>query len=281
MSKLYIRKVAVLGAGVMGAQIAAHLANADVPVVLFDLPAPDAEKGGNPNGIVQKALDGLKKLKPPPFGHKDRMALVEAANYGQHLDKLADCDFVIEAIAEKFEWKEDLYRKIAPHLKPGAIIASNTSGLSINKLAQAMPEAHRPNFCGIHFFNPPRYMALVEIIPCVTSDAAMLDNLETWLTSRLGKGIIRALDTPNFIANRVGVAWLLMVAHHTARLGLCLRRGRCADRHPHRPAQVGDLSPARRGRPRHHGPRHQHHEERPGRRIPGMPISRCPTGRNR
>ena len=220
MSKLYIRKVAVLGAGVMGAQIAAHLANADVPVLLFDLPAPDAEKGGNPNGIVQKALDGLKKLKPPPFGHKDRMALVEAANYGQHLDKLADCDFVIEAIAEKFEWKEDLYRKIAPHLKPGAIIASNTSGLSINKLAQAMPEAHRPNFCGIHFFNPPRYMALVEIIPCVTSDAAMLDNLETWLTSRLGKGIIRALDTPNFIANRVGVAWLLMVAHHTARLGL-------------------------------------------------------------
>ena len=216
MSKLYIKKVAVLGAGVMGAQIAAHLANADVPVVLFDL----AAKEGDPNGIVRKALDGLKKLKPAPFGDRDRAALIEAANYDQHLAKLAECDFVVEAIAEKFEWKEDLYKKIASHLKPGTIIASNTSGLSINQLAQAMPAAHRPNFCGIHFFNPPRYMALVEIIPCVTSDAAMLDNLETWLTSRVGKGIVRALDTPNFIANRVGVAWLLMVAHHTQRLGL-------------------------------------------------------------
>lgn len=216
MSKLYIRKAAVLGAGVMGAQIAAHLANADVPVVLFDLATPE----GDGNGIVRKALDGLKKLKPAPFGTKDRMALVEPANYEKNLGKLSECDFVIEAIAEKFEWKEDLYRKIAPHLKPGTIVASNTSGLSINKLAQAMPEAHRPNFCGIHFFNPPRYMTLVEIIPCVTSDAATLDRLETWLTSRLGKGIIRALDTPNFIANRVGVAYLLMVAHHTQRLGL-------------------------------------------------------------
>jgi 3-hydroxyacyl-CoA dehydrogenase len=216
VSKLYIRKVAVLGAGVMGAQIAAHLANADVPVVLFDLPARE----GDPNGIARKALDGLRKLKPAPFGSRDRAALIEPANYDQHLGKLAECDFVIEAIAEKFEWKEDLYKKIAPHLKPGAIVASNTSGLSINQLAQAMPEVHRPNFCGIHFFNPPRYMTLVEIIPCVTSDAAMLDNLETWLTTRLGKGIVRALDTPNFVANRVGVAYLLMVAHHTQRLGL-------------------------------------------------------------
>lgn len=216
MSKLFVRKVAVLGAGVMGAQIAAHLANADIPVVLFDLAAPE----GNPDGIVRKALDGLKKLKPAPFGAGDRPGLVEPANYNDGLGKLAGCDLVIEAIAEKFEWKEDLYRKIAPHVKPGTIIASNTSGLSINKLAGAMPEVHRPNFCGIHFFNPPRYMALVEIIPCVTSDAAMLDNLETWLTTRLGKGVIRALDTPNFVANRVGVAWLLMVAHHTERLGL-------------------------------------------------------------
>jgi len=216
VSKLFVRKVAVLGAGVMGAQIAAHLANADIPVVLFDLAAPE----GNPDGIVRKALDGLKKLKPAPFGAGDRPGLVEPANYNDGLGKLAGCDLVIEAIAEKFEWKEDLYRKIAPHVKPGTIIASNTSGLSINKLAGAMPEVHRPNFCGIHFFNPPRYMALVEIIPCVTSDAAMLDNLETWLTTRLGKGVIRALDTPNFVANRVGVAWLLMVAHHTERLGL-------------------------------------------------------------
>lgn len=206
----------MLGAGVMGAQIAAHLLNAGVPVVLFDL----AAREGDPDGIVKKALDGLKKLKPAPFGHKNLITYADAANYDQHLSRLADCDLVIEAIAEKIEWKEALYTKIAPHLKAGTIVASNTSGLSIERLASVMPAMHRARFCGVHFFNPPRYMNLVEIIPCAASDAAMLDHLESWLTSYLGKGVIRALDTPNFIANRVGVAWLLMVAHHTQRLGL-------------------------------------------------------------
>ncbi|MDD5295728.1 MAG: 3-hydroxyacyl-CoA dehydrogenase/enoyl-CoA hydratase family protein [Rhodocyclaceae bacterium] len=216
MSRFFIRKVAVLGAGVMGAQIAAHLANAGVPVLLFDL----APSEGDGNGVVRKALDGLKKLKPAPFGEKSLSAYVDAANYDQHLERLADCDLVIEAIAEKMEWKEALYQKIAPHLKADAIIASNTSGLSIQHLAGVMPEVHRSRFCGVHFFNPPRYMNLVEIIPCAESSVATLDDLETWLTSTLGKGVIRALDTPNFVANRVGCAWLLMVAHHTRRLGL-------------------------------------------------------------
>lgn len=216
MSKRFIRKAAVLGAGVMGAQIAAHLANADVPVMLFDLPTPE----GDGNGIARKALDGLGKLKPAPLGHADRLTLIEPANYERDLAKLDGCDLIVEAIAEKLDWKGDLYRKIAPHLKPGTIVASNTSGLSIERLAEAMPEAHRANFCGAHFFNPPRYMSLVELIPCAASDPEMLDALESWLTTRLGKGVIRALDTPNFIGNRVGVAWLLMVAHHTARLGL-------------------------------------------------------------
>src|SRR5574343_116269 len=130
LNKLIVKKAAVLGAGVMGAQIAAHLANADVPVVLFDLPA----KEGDPNGIVKKALDGLKKLDPAPLASKERLAHIDAANYEQHLALLGECDLVIEAIAEKMEWKEDLYRKIAPHLKAGAIVASKTSGLSINKL---------------------------------------------------------------------------------------------------------------------------------------------------
>jgi 3-hydroxyacyl-CoA dehydrogenase len=216
VEKLIVRRVAVLGAGVMGAQIAAHLANADVPVVLFDLAAKD----GPPNGIVNKALDVLKKLEPSPLASKDRLGTIDAANYDQHLPLLADCDLVIEAIAEKMEWKEDLYRRIAPHLKPGAIVASNTSGLSINRLGAAMPVERRANFCGIHFFNPPRYMALVEIIPTVDSAPAMLDGLETWLTSRLGKSVIRAKDTPNFIANRIGVFSMLAVMHHTTRLGL-------------------------------------------------------------
>ena len=218
---LHLRKVAVLGAGVMGAQIAAHLANADVPVILFDLPAAT---GDDPNAIVRKAIDGLRKLQPEPLATRDRAARIELANYGQDLRRLKDCDLVIEAIAEKMEWKSELYRKIAPFISPGAIVASNTSGLSINALADAWPaefaRALRPNFCGIHFFNPPRYMPLVEIIAAAQSDAAMLDRLESWLVSRLGKGVVRARDTPNFVANRVGVFSMLAVMHHTARLGL-------------------------------------------------------------
>ncbi|MBI4741257.1 MAG: 3-hydroxyacyl-CoA dehydrogenase/enoyl-CoA hydratase family protein [Betaproteobacteria bacterium] len=216
MSNFIVRKAAVLGAGVMGAQIAAHLANAEVPVVLFDLPA----KEGDTNGIVAKAIDGLKQLDPSPLATRDRAAAIDAANYGQHLEQLRDCDLIIEAIAEKMEWKDDLYRKIAPFISPGAIIASNTSGLSINRLSEGLPEILRSRFCGIHFFNPPRYMHLVELISTATTDPALLDNLESWLVSRLGKGIVRAPDTPNFVANRVGVFSILAVMHHTARLGL-------------------------------------------------------------
>ena len=211
MSKLIVRKAAVLGAGVMGAQIAAHLANAGVPVVLFDLPAKEGDK----NGVVKKALDGLKKLDPAPLASKAGLKFIDAANYDDHLSLLAGCDLVIEAIAERMDWKNELYARIAPHLAPTAIIASNTSGLSMNALAQGLPENVRPRFCGIHFFNPPRYMHLVEIIATRSTDAATLDSLETWLSSRLGKGVIRALDTPNFVANRIGVFSILAVMHHT------------------------------------------------------------------
>mgnify|MGYP000694546849 CR=1 FL=1 len=216
MSNFIVRKAAVLGAGVMGAQIAAHLANAEVPVVLFDLPA----KEGDPNGIVKKALDGLKKLEPSPLATADRVAYIDAANYGHDLELLKGCDLIIEAIAEKMEWKDDLYRKIAPFVSPTAIIASNTSGLSINRLSEALPESLRAQFCGIHFFNPPRYMHLVELIATKSTAPALLDQLESWLVSRLGKGIVRALDTPNFVANRVGVFSILAVMHHTQQFGL-------------------------------------------------------------
>lgn len=216
MDKFIVRKAAVLGAGVMGAQIAAHLANANVPVILFDLPAKEGPK----NGIVDKALAGLKKLDPAPLSAPEKLAGIQAANYEEHLHLLQECDLVIEAIAERMDWKLDLYQKIAPHLRTGAIVASNTSGLSINALADALPAQLRPDFCGIHFFNPPRYMHLVEIIATKTSSASMLDKLETWLVSRLGKGVVRALDTPNFVANRIGVFSILAVMHHTARLGL-------------------------------------------------------------
>ena len=213
---LMVRKVAVLGAGVMGAQIAAHLVNARVPVVLFELAAQE----GDPNGNVLKAVANLKKLEPSPLATKDRADLIEPANYDQHLGQLRDCDIVIEAISERMDWKADLYQKVAPHLGEHAIFASNTSGLSINKLAAAFPEAQRSRFCGVHFFNPPRYMHLVELIACKGTDAGILDALERFLVTTLGKGVVRARDTPNFIANRVGVFSMLATIHHAERLGI-------------------------------------------------------------
>ena len=216
MNRFQVKKVAVLGAGVMGAQIAAHLVNVKVPVVLFDLPAKDGPK----NGIVIKAIDGLKKLKPSPLGVADDAVLIGQANYEEHLEQLRDCDLIIEAIAERMDWKLDLYRKIAPFVAPHAIVASNTSGLSITKLSEALPEEIKPRFCGIHFFNPPRYMYLVELIATPTTQPHILDNLETFVTSGLGKGVVRAKDTPNFIANRVGIAGMLATMKEVENFGL-------------------------------------------------------------
>lgn len=216
MSQLRIRKAAVLGAGVMGAQIAAHLTNAGVDTVLFDLPAKD----GDPNGIVLKALANLGKLSPSPLASKSLAAAITPANYDQHLPLLRDCDLIVEAIAERMDWKLDLYAKIAPHIAPHAVVASNTSGLSINAMADALPEAVRPRFCGVHFFNPPRYMHLAELIPCRGTDQAVLEGLETFLTTTLGKGVVYARDTPNFIGNRIGVFSILSTMHHTAEFGL-------------------------------------------------------------
>jgi 3-hydroxyacyl-CoA dehydrogenase len=213
---LRIRKAAVLGAGVMGAQIAAHLTNADVETVLFDLPAKEGDK----SGIAIKAIQNLAKLSPAPLADKSRQAAIVPANYDEHLDLLRDCDLVIEAIAERTDWKLDLYKKIAPHLPESAVIASNTSGLSINTLAEALPENLRHRFCGVHFFNPPRYMHLVELIPNRFTDAEILAGLEAFLTTTVGKGVVYAKDTPNFIGNRIGVFSILATMHHTQQFGL-------------------------------------------------------------
>jgi 3-hydroxyacyl-CoA dehydrogenase len=218
MSHINGRRVAVLGAGVMGAQIAAHLVNVGVPVILFDLPAKEGPK----NGIVSRAVEGLKKLKPSPLGVPEDAVLIGQANYEEHLALLAGCDLVIEAIAERMDWKLDLYRKIAPHVAPHALLASNTSGLSITALSEALPEVMRPRFCGIHFFNPPRYMALVELINTPATEPADLDALETFVTSTLGKGVVRAKDSPNFIANRVGIAGMLATMKEVANFGLTI-----------------------------------------------------------
>ena len=214
--KLLVRRAAVLGAGVMGAQIAAHLANAGVDTVLFDLAAKD----GDPSGVVHKALANLAKLSPAPLAIRSLVGAITPANYATGLPLLEGCDLVIEAIAERMDWKQDLYKRIAPHVAPHAVLASNTSGLGINALADVLPQALRPRFCGVHFFNPPRYMHLAELIPARTTEPGVLDALEAFLTTQLGKGVVRAKDTPNFIGNRIGVFSILATIHHTDAFGL-------------------------------------------------------------
>ncbi|QAU22715.1 3-hydroxyacyl-CoA dehydrogenase/enoyl-CoA hydratase family protein [Dyella sp. M7H15-1] len=215
-SALRIRKAAVLGAGVMGAQIAAHLTNANVETVLFDLPAKEGPK----SGIALKAIENLKKLSPAPLADSTRAAAIIPANYDEHLDLLKDVDLVIEAIAERMDWKLDLYKKIAPHVSKTAVLASNTSGLSINSLAEALPEEMRHRFTGVHFFNPPRYMHLVELIPTRLTDARVLEGLEAFLATTTGKGVVYAKDTPNFIGNRIGVFSMLATMYHTEQFKL-------------------------------------------------------------
>lgn len=218
MTKQKIEKVAVLGAGVMGAQIAGHFANAKIPVVLFDLKAKD----GAANAIIDKSLATLKKLKPAPLGRADALDYITAANYEDNLETLKHCDLIIEAVAERMDIKEKLYHKIAPFIKTGAIFASNTSGLSINKLASFVPETLKSHFCGIHFFNPPRYMSLVELIPQKDIDQSILPMLESFLVTKLGKSVIIARDTPNFIANRLGVFSMLVICHYAKEYNIPL-----------------------------------------------------------
>lgn len=215
-SELVIRRVAVLGAGVMGAQIAAHLVNANIPTLLYDLPASE----GDPNSLINKAVAGLKKLKPSPLAVADKASYLEVANYNDDLAKLTDCDLVIEAIAERLDWKLELYNKITPHLAANSIVVSNTSGLSITKLADVLPAELRERFFGVHFFNPPRYMRLVELIPHAGTSCTLMQSLETFLVTTLGKGVVYAKDTPNFIANRVGVFAYLATLHHAKELNI-------------------------------------------------------------
>lgn len=216
--RIFIKKIAVLGAGVMGAQIAAHCVNAGIETLLFDL----AAAGENKNNLVEQAIANLIRIKPTPLATPNTISYLQAKNYNDDLSELNACDLIIEAIAERFELKAQLYSKIFNHLHNQAILVTNTSGLSINALAEILPQHWRHRFCGMHFFNPPRYMHLVELIPSTMTDTALVNQLETWLTSYIGKGVVRAFDTPNFIANRIGVFSLLAINQHASLMGLSL-----------------------------------------------------------
>jgi 3-hydroxyacyl-CoA dehydrogenase len=202
---ILIQKAAVLGAGTMGARIAAHLANAGLPVVLLDL----ASQNGARSAIAMQALEGLKKSKPAAFFDASLAARITVGNFEDDLGRLADCDWVIEAVTENLEIKQALIEKIAPHLKPDAILTTNTSGLPIATIASKMPEKLRRRWFGTHFFNPPRYMRLVEVIATPETNPAAVAAVAHFADQRLGKEVVAARDTPNFIANRIGIFIML------------------------------------------------------------------------
>jgi len=192
---MMIRSVAVLGAGTMGAQIAAHLANIGVPTRLFDLTAQVANEG----------LERVRKLRPDPFFTPDAWRLLSTGGFDRDMERLADCDWIIEAVVERLDIKRSLLARVDAARRPGTIVTSNTSGLPIASIAEGRSDDFRRHWLGTHFFNPPRYLSLVEVIPTPETDPAVVSMMTAFLDRRLGKGVVVAKDTPNFIANHIGL----------------------------------------------------------------------------
>ncbi len=208
---LSIQRAAVLGSGVMGSALAAHLANAGIPTLLLDIVPPSGSKvKGDPasreyrDAFARTGLERAIKSKPAAFFTRDRARRVTIGNLEDDVAKLRDCDWILEAVVEKLDIKKQLFEAIAPHLKDGAIVTTNTSGLSITDMAAVLPESMRARFLGTHFFNPPRYLHLLELIPHAGTDPAVVEFMSEFGDAVLGKGVVVAKDTPNFIANRIG-----------------------------------------------------------------------------
>ena len=226
-----INRVAVLGAGVMGATIAAHLANAGLEILLLDIVPKSLDKQEEARGltldhpavrnrIASNGLQGLMKMKPAPFYLSQYAGQIQIGNLVDDLVKLKECDWVIEVVVEYMPIKLDLLKKIVPNLAPGAVLTTNTSGLSVNEMAAVLPAEVRKNFLATHFFNPPRYMRLMEIVPCRETDPAILCAMADFLSKRLGKGIVFAKDTTNFIANRIGTYAIYKGIQHMVEMAM-------------------------------------------------------------
>jgi 3-hydroxyacyl-CoA dehydrogenase len=205
-----IHKVAILGAGTMGARIAAHFANAGVASHLLDIVPPDADAPAR-NQIAAAGLDAARKSRPAAFFEPSLANLITIGNFEDDLKKLAEVDWIIEAVVENLEVKRALLQKVDAVRKPGTIITTNTSGLPVGKIAEGFPQDFRRSWFGTHFFNPPRYMRLLELIPTPDTDRALLDAVAWFSDVRLGKGVVYAKDTPNFIGNRIGTFSVLNV----------------------------------------------------------------------
>ena len=226
-----INRVAVLGAGVMGATIAAHLANAGLEVLMLDIVPKELSEQEKARGltlespavrnrIAEGGLQGLLKMKPAPFYLPEYATLIKVGNLEDDLAKLTACDWVIEVVVEYMPIKLELLKKITPYLSATAVLTTNTSGLSVNEMAQCLPEELRRRFLVTHFFNPPRYMRLMEIVPCRETDPQVVQDMADFLSSRTGKGIVHAKDTVNFIANRIGVYAIYKGIQHMMELGM-------------------------------------------------------------
>lgn len=208
-----IQKAAVIGAGVMGAGIAAHIANSGTPVILLDIVAPN---NPNRNAIAESAVQKLLKTDPAPFMHARCAKLVQTGNIEDHLDLLKDVDWIVEAVIEKIEIKQDLYKKIDAIRKTGSIVSSNTSTIPLEKLTNGLSDRFKNDFMITHFFNPPRYMRLLEIVKGKETRTDAIETMRDFADRKLGKGVVFCKDTPGFIANRIGTYWI----HHAATLAL-------------------------------------------------------------
>ena len=217
-----IEKAAVLGAGTMGSRIAAHFANAGLPCLLLDIVPPDspAGQGADRNKIVRAGLEAAKKARPAAFVTASLAEKVTIGNFEDDLVRCAEADWIIEAVAENLEIKRKLLARVAQFRKPGAIVTTNTSGLPVRLIAEGMSEEFQQHWAGTHFFNPPRYLKLVEIILGPRTSADVIETLDEFCDRRLGKGVVVAKDTPNFIANRIGTFSMLNALRLMTSLGM-------------------------------------------------------------
>jgi 3-hydroxyacyl-CoA dehydrogenase len=225
-----ITKAAVLGAGTMGAGIAAHLANAGIPTLLLDIAprelTPEEESKGLTldssqvkNRVVGSLFDASKKLRPAPFMLGDNAKLISLGNFSDDMPKLKDCDLVIEAVVENLDIKHKVFAEVEKYRKADSVIATNTSGIPIESIAEPFSDEFKSHFVGVHFFNPPRYMKLVELIPTPWTNGEMACKMSGFLNQRLGKGVVPAKDRPNFIANRVGTFGMMATVHEMIAMG--------------------------------------------------------------
>src|SRR2546421_1569640 len=218
-----IEKAVVLGAGTMGSRIAAHFANAGLPCILLDLVPPDLKPdapGADRNKIVRAGLDAAKKSRPAAFFTPALAEKISIGNFDDDLARCGEADWIIEVVAENLEIKRNLLSRVAQFRKPGAIVTTNTSGLPVHLIAEGMPEEFQQHWAGTHFFNPPRYLKLVELIPGPKTSREVVETLSEFCARRLGKGVVVAKDTPNFIANRIGTFSMLNALRLMGTLGM-------------------------------------------------------------